>query len=206
MKNYTKVKSKLIPQLIIIITRYLLGGAFVFASIIKIKGLRFTNIDGTNYPINSPFHYFETVYQSGLYWKFLGLGQLIAGGLLLTQRYTKLGAIMYFPIIVNVYVITLSYSFSGTPYITGMMVLANMLLIIWEWDTLKVLINQQPKFLPNNRLENKSIWQVTGVLLFLFTVTYRILVDKYNLFLWGGVCLIIMLTSFVIVLAKSKND
>lgn len=154
MKNYIKVKSKLIPQLIIIIIRYLLGGVFVFASIITIKGLRFTSVDGTNYPINSPFHYFETFYQSGLYWKFLGLGQLIAGGLLLTQRYTKLGAIMYFPIIVNIYAITLSYGFSGTPYITGLMLLGNIFLIIWDWNTLKVLFNQMLGFSSNNRLEN----------------------------------------------------
>lgn len=99
------MKNKLTFQLLIISIRYLLGLAFVFASIIKIKGLRFTNVNGTNYPINSPFHYFETVYQSGLYWKFLGLGQLIAGGLLLTQRYTKLGAMIYLPIIINVYII-----------------------------------------------------------------------------------------------------
>lgn len=205
MKNYIKVKSKLIPQLLIIVIRYLLGIAFVFASIIKIKGLRFTSFDGTHYPINSPFHYFETVYQSGLYWKFLGLGQLIAGGLLLTQRYTKLGAIIYLPIIVNVYVITLSYGFSGTPYITGMMFLANILLIIWDWDTLKVLLNQQPEFISEDRLENDIIWQIIGVLLFLFTVIYRILVDKYNLFLWGGVCLVIVIVGFIIGVSKTKK-
>ena len=38
------LKQSLLLQLFIIYTRYLIGGAFVFASLIKIKGHRFTQI------------------------------------------------------------------------------------------------------------------------------------------------------------------
>lgn len=81
-----QLKNKIWLQIFIIYTRYLIGGAFVYSSIVKIQGLRFTSVDGSGYPINSPFHFFETMYQTGMYWQFLGWGQLIAGLLLMTQR------------------------------------------------------------------------------------------------------------------------
>jgi hypothetical protein len=110
----------------VIYSRYLLGGSFVFASLIKLKGQRFTTDSGAAEPINSSLHYFETMYQSGLYWKFIGLGQLLAGFLLMTQRYSKLGALINFPIIANIFVITLSYYFAFTPIIVGLMLLATV--------------------------------------------------------------------------------
>ena len=70
---------------------------------------------GADEPIDSAWHMFETLYRSGLWWKFLGLGQIIAGLLLMTQRFSKLGALMFLPIIANVFVITVSYDFRGTP-------------------------------------------------------------------------------------------
>ena len=120
----TKLKNFFWTQIIIIYTRYLLGGAFVFASIIKIKGLRFTSDSGADSPIHSAWHFFETMYESGLYWKFIGIVQLIAGCLLMTQKYSKLGAVINFPIILNIFIITLSYDFNYTPLVTGMMLLA----------------------------------------------------------------------------------
>ena len=81
----------------------------MYASVVKIQGGRFTTVDGIEAPIDSAWHLFETLYQSGLYWNFIGFGQLVAGLLLMTQRYAKLGAIINFPIVANVFVITLSY-------------------------------------------------------------------------------------------------
>lgn len=125
-----RFKQRLFHQLFIIYTRYLIGGAFVFASLIKIKGTRFTSESGESNPIDSAWHFFETLYQSGLYWQFIGISQLIAGFVLMTQRYSKLGAILNFPIILNIFVVTLSYYFAYTPVITGPILLANFLLII----------------------------------------------------------------------------
>ena len=78
-------------QLGIIYTRYLVGGAFVFASLIKIKGHRFTQV-ADDAGGHSGGHFFEMMYQSGLYWQFLGWAQLVAGLLLLTQRFALLEA------------------------------------------------------------------------------------------------------------------
>ncbi|KXK53862.1 MAG: hypothetical protein UZ05_CHB002000998, partial [Chlorobi bacterium OLB5] len=192
-----KFKSKILPQLLVIYTRYLIGAAFVFASVVKIQGKRFTTIDGINEPINSAWHMFETLYQSGLWWKVMGLGQLIAGLLLMTQRYAKLGALMFLPIISNVFVITLSYDFRGTPVITGLMLIANILLVLWDWDELKILVNKAPEIPQQNRLENMRIWEITGIALFLFTAIYRAGVTGYNILLWAAVCIAIGLTGLI---------
>lgn len=198
------VRNKIIPQLFILYTRYLIGGAFVFAAIVKIKGQRFTTYDGTDTPLNSPFHLFETLYQSGLYWKFLGVGQFIAGFLLMTQRYAKLGALMFLPIIANVFVITISYDFKGTPIITGLMLLANILLVLWDWDELKMLFNLTPVMENKNIWMHDKVWEITGLVLFLFDTGYRFFATGYNIFLWVGICVLIGLAGLVIGLRRRK--
>lgn len=185
------MKNKFFPQVFIIYLRYLIGFAFVFASIVKIQGLRFTTESGAGNPINSAWHFFETLYQSGLYWKFLGIGQMIAGFLLLTQRYAKLGAVLFFPIIANIFVITISYDFRGTPLITGSMLLANILLILWDWDSLRVLVNRPPKVSYQKRLENDSIWMQLGLLFFVLTISAKLVVnDEKILLLFAGLFLL----------------
>jgi hypothetical protein len=199
-----KLKQKIFLQLFVIYTRYLIGAAFVFASVIKLKGGRFTTMSGENEPINSAWHMFETLYQSGIWWKFLGLGQLVAGLLLMTQRYAKLGALMFLPIVANVFVITVSYDFRGTPIITGLMLIANFLLVLWDWDEIKILFNKTPVFSTTPRFENDKIWELTGLLLFLFTFTYRLIQDGYNFFFWIVGCFAIVIVGLVIGLIRFR--
>lgn len=196
------LRNKILPQLFIIYTRYLIGAAFVFASVVKLQGQRFTTMDGINEPINSAWHMFEALYQSGLWWKFMGLGQIIAGLLLMTQRYAKLGALMFLPIIANVFIFTLSYDFRGTPIITGLMLVANIMLVLWDWDELKILVNKTPVIHTPNRFENLRVWEVTGLALFLFTVIYKTSVTGYNILIWVGVCAAIGLAGLVYGLYK----
>lgn len=207
ISNYLKkIKQKVLPQLFIIYTRYLIGAAFVFASVVKIKGERFTTAGGADMPIDTAWHMFETLYQSGLWWKFLGLGQLIAGFILMTQRYSKLGALMFFPVISNVFIITLSYDFKATPVITGLMLIANILLLLWDWDQLKILFNKTPSISTVLRLENMRIWELTGLALFLFTAIYRLSVSEYNILFWSSGCLLIGLTGLIIGLYRYKKN
>ncbi|PQJ78163.1 hypothetical protein [Polaribacter porphyrae] len=177
------MKQKTLPQLFVIYLRYLIGFAFIFASLVKIQGLRFTAESGAANPINSSWHFFETLYESGIYWRFLGIAQFITGSLLVTQKYAKLGATLFLPIIVNVFVITISYDFRGTPIITGLMLLSTLFLIFWDWDALKVLINKTPTNSNRKRLENDSIWIYTGILLILLTVITKLFIfNKYIVF------------------------
>ncbi|MBC6992335.1 hypothetical protein [Hymenobacter sp. BT491] len=181
-------KQKIWLQLAVIYTRYLLGGAFVFASLVKLKGHRFTTLPGGGAPFHSPEHFFETLYQSGLYWQFLGLMQLVAGLLLLTQRYALLGALLFLPIVANIYVITISYDFHYTSVITGAMLLATGALLAWDWNRLRIVLNQPVIPLPAPAVEARKVWELVGLVLFLYTAGYRVLTDRYNLLLWVGGC------------------
>jgi len=199
------LRQRLLMQLFIVYLRYLIGAAFVFASLIKIKGHRFTTADGTAAPLHSAWHFFETMYQSGLYWQFIGVGQLLAGLLLMTQRYARLGALLFLPIIANIFVITLSFDFGYTPVITGLMLLANLLLVWWEWPILRVMLNQAPGALPAPQLGPSGTWELTGLALFLFTFGYRAFYDRYNILLWAGICLLLGLLGLVVGLRRRPS-
>lgn len=199
-------KNNIWIQLFIIYSRYLIGGAFVYSSIVKIKGLRFTSVDGSGYPINSPFHFFETMYRSGVYWQFLGWGQLIAGLLLMTQRYSKLGALLFVAIISNIFVITISIpGFSGTPIVTGLMFLATLILVIWDWGEIRILLNLPPEMNTSKRLENLKTWEITGLALFLVTVWVKAFNVSYDFFVWAICCLFVSAIGLFIGLKNWKK-
>lgn len=204
-----KLKNSIYIQIFIIYTRFLIGGSFVFASIVKIKGERFMTdmsmIEGS--PIHSAAHMFETLYQSGIYWKFIGVSQLIAAFLLMTQRFSKLGALTFFPIILNVFVITVSYDFAGTVYITSLMLLANIALLVWDWDELKVLFNFYPTGITNkNSFEKMRIWELCGLTLFTFTAIWRnFTLNFINLIIWVIGCIIIGIVFLIIGVRQSNR-
>lgn len=200
-----KLKEKLWAQLFVIYTRYLIGGAFVFSSLVKIEGKRFTKDSGADNPIDSAWHFFETMYASGLYWRFIGTAQLVAGLLLMTQRFSKLGALLNFPIILNIFIITLSYYFAYTPLITGLMLLANCLLILWEWNELKIIFNLKPLLSNHRRMEHDKFWTILGLVLFFFTVFCKLFMNFDNAAFWILSIPLIGLLSLIIGLIREKK-
>jgi uncharacterized membrane protein YphA (DoxX/SURF4 family) len=122
--------------------RITLAASFVPAGFIKIMGERFA----AGLPSNNPLgHYFDALYLTGYYYTFIGIAQIIIAILLLIPRTSLLGALMYFPIIVNICVLTYATRFDGTRGVT-MMVLASLFLLIWDYDRLKhILPFKQPK-------------------------------------------------------------
>ena len=200
-----KLKEKLWAQLFVIYTRYLIGGAFVFSSLVKIEGKRFTKDSGADNPIDSAWHFFETMYASGLYWRFIGTAQLVAGLLLMTQRFSKLGALLNFPIILNIFIITLSYYFAYTPLITGLMLLANCLLILWEWNELKIIFNLKPLLSNHRRMEHDKFWTILGLVLFFFTVFCKLFMNFDNAAFWILSIPLIGLLSLIIGLLREKK-
>ncbi|WP_338225428.1 hypothetical protein [Algoriphagus confluentis] len=200
-----EMREKFWVQLFIIYTRFLLGGGFVFASIIKIKGKRFTTESQEDAEFGTVGHFFETMYQTGEYWQFLGWAQLISGFLLMTQKFSKLGAVINLAIILNVFVITISMDFNNTHIITFFMLLANLGLILWHWGELRILFNL-PYVPPTPNLEeSKPVWIYTGFTLFLFTAGYRIYTDFYDPIFWFLSCFAIVIVSFLWRILLSNN-
>lgn len=170
-------------QLFVIYLRYLIGFAFIFASIVKIQGLRFTTESGAENPIDTSWHFFETLYASGLYWRFLGWAQFITGALLVTQRLAKLGAVLFLPVIANVFVITISYDFHGTPVITGLMLLSTLFLLYWDKDSLKVLWNSTPSITAKRTLENDILWVHLGFIFIVVTIFSKLFLEREKILL-----------------------
>jgi uncharacterized membrane protein YphA (DoxX/SURF4 family) len=134
--EHSRVRQKKLLRIFTVFTRVLLAIGFIPSGITKLLGNRFT-ILGTDDPIG---FFFEALYRTGFYWRFLGICQLAAALLLLIPKTATLGALVYFPLILNIFVITVSMHFTGTPIITGMMLLANIYLLCWDYDKLKQLL------------------------------------------------------------------
>lgn len=113
----------------------LLAIAFVPSGLKKVQGLRFTQI-GIENPVG---FFFEALYRTGIYWNFLGLLQLLIAVLLLIPRTATLGALLYLPVAVNIFVIVVSMRFTGTSVIAGLMLLANLYLLFWDYPKMHAI-------------------------------------------------------------------
>lgn len=122
--------------------RIALAASFIPAGYVKIMGERFAAGLSSNNPLG---HYFDALYLTGYYYTFIGIAQIIIAILLLIPRTSLLGVLMYFPMIVNICVLTYATRFAGTRLNT-MMLLACLFLLIWDYDRLKyILLFKQPK-------------------------------------------------------------
>lgn len=130
-------------QIFTAFTRGLLAFGFLPPGLIKVFNQPFTLLPDSN-PVG---HYFNALYQTGFYYQFLGWGQVIAAVLLLIPRTAHLGALMFFPIILNIAVLTNAVGFKGTWLLTIFMFLASLYLVCWDYDRLKAIffINRREK-------------------------------------------------------------
>ncbi|MGN7884624.1 DoxX family protein [Dyadobacter sp. 22481] len=108
---------------------------FIPSGIVKIMGDRFTALP-SNHPLG---HYFDALHLTGYYYTFIRAGQLITAVLLLIPRTALLGALMAFPIILNICVLVYALRFEGTR-ITTLMLLANFYLLCWYFDRIKYIL------------------------------------------------------------------
>ena len=134
---HNKIYHKKIFKLFTWGTRILLFLAFLPSGLKKLLGERFT-ILGVDTPVG---FFFEALYQTGFYWNFIGFMQLLAGLLLLIPKTSFLGALIYFPIIINILVIVISMNFTGTPYIAGLMLIGNIYLLLWDYKKVNRIVS-----------------------------------------------------------------
>jgi uncharacterized membrane protein YphA (DoxX/SURF4 family) len=137
-------------QVFTVYLRYLIGAAFIIAAFGMGKMNGNSNLlQSMNSPIGQlqPIQqFFRVMSDSGMYWQFIGWSQIIAGALLMTQRLARLGAIIFFGLILNIFIITVSYHFSGTPIITGLMLLASMYLLCWDLPAYMPILKNSFKY------------------------------------------------------------
>lgn len=122
------------------LTRGLLAVGFFSAGKVKVLGEPFTLLP----PETAIGHFFDALHRTGPYYRFIGVGQMTAALLLLLPSTATLGAVLYFPIILNIFVITVALRFQGTPVVTGLMLLASFYLLCWDYPRLKGVLFATP--------------------------------------------------------------
>jgi hypothetical protein len=201
-------KQKTFLQIFTIYLRYLIGGAFVIAAFGMGK------VSGTSnlmYSMDKPIQdlqpiqqFFRVMTDSGLYWKFIGWTQIVAGFLLMTQRFARLGALIFFGLILNIFIITVAYKFTGTPFVTGLMLLATTYLLVWDLRALQFLVRDdvQPVRLSLSVIQ-RSYWMWLGLLMFITIVFFAVF--NPNIFIELGVPFIEGLIGFIVFFTVGKK-
>ncbi|HCL06584.1 MAG TPA: hypothetical protein DHW64_11755 [Chitinophagaceae bacterium] len=179
-------KQSIILQLFTVYLRYLIGSAFIIAAFGMGKMNGTSNlIQSMNKPIEQLLpiqQFFRVMQDSGMYWQFIGWSQIIAGALLLTQRLARLGALIFFGLILNIFIITLSYGFQGTPVVTGLMLLATIYLLVWDLPSFMPLIKNSFHYAPVPlKLADHLFWIILGGVM-LASIVILALVHQNTLF------------------------
>lgn len=206
---YVRVRTYYPLNLMVWLTRYLLAFAFIPSGMKKVLGQRFTSI-GTDNPIG---YFFEALFRSGMYWNFLGWGQLIAAFLMMTQLFSTLGNLIFFFIISNIFFITVSMHFTGTWLIALLMLFASTCLLLWDADRLQYVIKQKG-FLEISldiKLPKASkIWQISGLLIFIASVSYTLIdnlikTNHLQLFLVFFIAIILTVAVTIMLELRDRN-
>src|SRR4028119_42575 len=126
-----------------IFCRLALAAGFLPSGMVKIMDERFASGLSVNHPMGS---YLEALHHTGYYYTFIGIVQVTAAIMLLIPRTVTLGAFLYFPIILNIWILTLATRFEGSMFTAPLMTLANLYVLCWNYEKWKFILpfNQLP--------------------------------------------------------------
>lgn len=146
-------------QWIIIHIRYLIALAFVPSGFTKLMGERFTQLPKSE----AVGQFFEAIYQSGMYYHFLGLAQIVTAILLMTQRFALIGTILFLAITTNIWMITVSLPFKGTWIITSLLMFAGFVLLYWDKNRISAVYSDSE--IPGKKYAPKAskLWINAGI-------------------------------------------
>ena len=156
-------------HLFVINLRIVVGFAFVPAGLKKVLDEPFT--DPTN---TGPFHEFlHALYAVGPLYQFVGVMQLLAAVLLMTQRLATLGALLATPIVASIFVFVWSTEVYPTATVVTLILLALGLLLLWDrhkwWPVLSADDRDLHVREPAPRLGiDHRLWQLCGVAILVF--------------------------------------
>jgi uncharacterized membrane protein YphA (DoxX/SURF4 family) len=179
---HSKVKSNKWFRYFAIFNRIALAAGFLPSGLTKVFDERFTSLS-VNHPMGN---YLEALYRTGYYYHFIGYVQVIAAILLLIPRTATLGAVLYFPLILNICILSLAVGFEGSLLTSPLMVLANLYLLGWDYDKIKYILP----------LKHSSINVVNPS---------SIQKHKFPMAFFAGVLAIVVLTAIVINTAYRKQ-
>ncbi|MGZ5302983.1 MAG: DoxX family protein [Bacteroidia bacterium] len=134
---HAKVKRNKWMRYFAVFNRIALAAGFLPAGYVKIIGERFANGLPENHPMGS---YLVALHHTGYYYTFIGILQILAAVFFLITRTATLGALIYFPIILNISILSIAVRFEGSLLTAPLMVMANLYLLCWDYDKLKYIL------------------------------------------------------------------
>lgn len=133
---HAEVKANRWMRYFTVFNRVALAAGFLPAGYVKIIGERFTDLHNFQ-PMGA---YLEALHHTGYYYTTIGIAQILAGILLLIPRTALLGVLIYFPIILNICILSLAVRFEGSLLTSPLMVLSCIYLMCWDYDRLKFIL------------------------------------------------------------------
>ena len=195
------------PWRFTLMNRLLLAMAFIPTGLVKATGQRFTLL-----PVEHPVgFFFEAMYRTGPYWVFIGGVQVAAGVMLLVPSTAALGALLFLPVGVSIFLITWGVGFQGTVYVTAGMLLAVIYLVCWDgdrmWRAAAQLLGsaEHPPLLEGAPLVERIGWGLGGAVGLALFLTTRNFVPRAWLveLLWtGGAAALLVVAGWVVALRR----
>ncbi len=202
-KLIDRLKQLFFFKIMLVYTRYFTGFALVFSSFSKIQGERFTKI-----PVSDPAGYFfEAMYNTGPYWNFLGWSELLAGVLLMTQRFATVGAGIALAIILNAFMIAYSINFPGGNAINILMLLGIFYLLLWDYKKWMILFRGDHKIKldltnePKDKFIHDLMWKIIGII-FGLLCAFPWIFSFDHLAVWALTTVGVGITAFCIMITK----
>lgn len=144
-------------QRLTLLIRTVLAAAFVAPGLTKVLGIEFA--PGIE-PGSLMGAYFRAFHAVGPYYTFVGAAQVVAGLLLLSRRTALLGAVLYFPTVLNIAVLTVATRFGvGTPVVTVLMTLGCLWLLLWDGHRLVPVLAPGARLVPERPVE-PAVWDL----------------------------------------------
>lgn len=131
-------------RIIVIVTRILLGGLFLYAGIQKFipkpPRTHTESVEAIPDNVLKIKEFIGGMKQTGYFWPMLGAAEIICGILLLSQYFALLGSVMLLPIMINIFMfhLFLKPDDTGDLIMTGLYLSGNILLIGYHFPTLKI--------------------------------------------------------------------
>jgi uncharacterized membrane protein YphA (DoxX/SURF4 family) len=126
-------------HLVVVNLRILLGFAFVPAGLKKVLGQPFTDLHNVG-----PFHDFLHAFrETGGFYRAVGVLQLAAAALLMTQRHASLGAVVALPIITAIVVFCWSTRVTPTAIVASLMWAGTFGLVLWDLPRWRALLRPE---------------------------------------------------------------
>lgn len=148
----------------VVVLRIFLAFAFVPAGLKKVLQQPFTDPSNTG-----PFHEFlHAFYATGAFYQFVGVVQLVAAFLLLSQRFATLGAILFTPILTVILVFCWSTKVYPTAVVVTLMFLATLGLVLWDYPKWRGALLPDPRehelrIAPQPPLVDLNLWAACGL-------------------------------------------